>query len=50
MKEAFSKKYCDYCKARGTLDEIFGMNQCANESLEDYAKHFQFVYKWSTDC
>jgi len=47
-KESFSNKYCDYCKAIGTQDEIFGMTQHANESLEGCVEHFQFSYKWST--
>ena len=36
MKDEFSKKYHDYCKARGTSDEIFGMTQRVDESLEYY--------------
>jgi hypothetical protein len=42
MKQAFLKKYQDYCKARDLHEEIFKINQKEDESLEDYMEQFQY--------
>lgn len=49
MKNTFLSKYKDYCKVGETRDEIFRMTQSPNETLEDYAKYFQFSDKRSTN-
>jgi len=48
-EDFFSKKYKYYYKARKTRDEIFRMIQRADETLEHYAKRFQFSYKPATN-
>jgi hypothetical protein len=40
-----NEKYKDYCRARGTRDEIFIMTQGTDESLEDFEERFQLIYK-----
>lgn len=42
MKEAFLKKYKDYCRYRELKDEIFWMIARLNETLEEYVEHFQY--------
>ena len=42
MKEAFLKKYQDYCRSRELKDEIFQMTAKSNETLEEYVEHFQY--------
>lgn len=39
MKNIFLKKYQDYCKSN---EDIFGMTQREDESLEDYVERFQY--------
>ena len=39
MKNIFLKKYQDYCKSN---EDIFGMIQAENESLEDYVERFRY--------
>ena len=39
MKNVFSEKYQDYCKAN---EDIFSMIQGEYESLEDYVDRFQY--------
>ena len=39
MKNIFLKKYQDYCKSN---EDIFGMIQGEDESLEDYVEWFQY--------
>ena len=42
MKEAFLKKYQDYCRSRELKDEIFQMSARPNETLEEYVERFQY--------
>ena len=42
MKEAFLKKYQDYCRSREIKCEIFQMVARPSETLEEYVEHFQF--------
>eukprot|EP00253_Pinus_taeda_P031302 PITA_31302 len=42
MKEAFLKKYQDYCRSRELKDEIFQMSARPNETLEEYVECFQY--------
>ena len=39
MKNIFLNKYQDYCKSN---EDIFGMTQREDESLEDYVERFQY--------
>lgn len=41
MKEAFLKKYHDYCRFRELKDEIFQIVARPNETLEEYVECFQ---------
>jgi hypothetical protein len=50
MKNTFSEKYRDYCRARDTRDEIFRMTQGPDESLEDFEEIFQLSYKRAHNC
>jgi hypothetical protein len=45
MKNTFSERYKDYCRARYTRDEIFRMTEGPNESLEDFEEIFKLSYK-----
>jgi hypothetical protein len=42
MKQAFLKKYQDYCRTRDLKDEIFQMTSKENEMLEEYVERFQY--------
>ena len=42
MKDAFLKKYQDYCGSRELKDEIFQMTAKPNETLEEYVECFQY--------
>ena len=42
MKQAFLKKYQDYCRTKDLKDEIFQMTTKENESLEEYVERFQY--------
>lgn len=42
MKDAFLKKYHDYCRSRELKDEIFQMVARPNETLEEYVERFQY--------
>jgi hypothetical protein len=39
MKYVFLQRYQDYCRVN---DDIFGMKQGEEESLEEYVEHFQY--------
>jgi chromatin segregation and condensation protein Rec8/ScpA/Scc1 (kleisin family) len=39
MKHVFLKRYQDHCRVS---EDIFGMTQGEEESLEDYVEHFQY--------
>ena len=45
MQQAFTIKYCDYCRSKDTKEEIFRMTIGSDESLEDYEERFQISYK-----
>jgi len=47
MKKLFLKKYQDYCKTRDIREEIFGMTQKEEESLEDFLERFQYYLQRS---
>ena len=40
MKDAFFKKYQDYCRSQELKDEIFQMIEKPNETLEEYVEWF----------
>ena len=44
MKNIFLKKYQDYCKSN---EDIFGMIQGEDESLEDYVERFKYNFQKS---
>jgi hypothetical protein len=50
MKNTFSERYKDYCRARDTRDEIFRMTQGPDESLEYFEERFQLSYKRAQNC
>jgi hypothetical protein len=43
MKTTFLKKYQDYCRTRDSHNDIFKMQQQAEESLEDFVDRFLYV-------
>ena len=44
MQTLFLDKYKEYCKAFGSKgDDIFGISQKEEETLEDYVSHFLFT-------
>ena len=45
MKQAFNRKYRDYCRFKETKEEIIRMTLGPDESLEDYEERFQLSYK-----
>jgi hypothetical protein len=45
MKETFLHKYKDYCIPRDARNDIFKMQQCEEESLEDYLERFLYNYQ-----
>lgn len=45
MQQAFNNKYRNYCRYKGTKEEIFRMTLGHDESLEDYEEIFQLIYK-----
>ena len=43
MKDAFLKKYQDYCRSQELKDEIFQMTAKPSEALEEYVEQFHFL-------
>ena len=43
MKNAFLKKYQDYCMSKDTHHDIFNMQQHEEESLEDFLERFNYI-------
>jgi hypothetical protein len=50
MKNIFSERYIDYCRARDRRVEIFKMSQGPDESLEYFEERFQLSYKRAQNC
>jgi len=49
MKNLFSDKYKEYCKAHEKRYGIFHMTQREDETLEGYVERFHFSYKHATN-
>ena len=42
MRKTFLRKYQPYCISKDLKDDIFGMNQQEDESLEEYLERFSY--------
>ena len=42
MRKIFLRKYQAYCRSKDLKDDIFGMTQQEDESLEEYLERFSY--------